>query len=63
MGAGTLAADGSRQPSDAELDVATHQGKLIAGYAITFKRGKLFRSDPIAKDTKDDTKLQRMMSK
>ena len=39
-GAGTLAADGSRQPSDAELDVATHQGKLIAGYATSFKKGK-----------------------
>jgi NAD(P)H dehydrogenase (quinone) len=40
-GAGTIASgDGSRQPSDLELEIAAHQGKLIAGYAAMMKKGK-----------------------
>ncbi len=40
-GSGTVTGgDGSRFPSEAELDVASHQGKLIAGYAAAMKKGK-----------------------
>ncbi|KAI5656898.1 hypothetical protein M9H77_25691 [Catharanthus roseus] len=36
-GAGTFAGDGSRQPSDQELEIAFHQGKYIAGIAKKLK--------------------------
>lgn len=40
-GAGTLAGpDGSRQPSDLELDVAEHQGKHVATLAGQLKKGR-----------------------
>jgi len=40
-GAGTFAgADGSRQPTELELKLAHHQGKLVTGYAKKFMFGK-----------------------
>lgn len=36
-GAGTLAGDGSRQPSELELQIAFHQGQYFAGIAKKFK--------------------------
>ncbi|KAL3519587.1 hypothetical protein ACH5RR_017736 [Cinchona calisaya] len=36
-GAGTYAGDGSRQPTEIELQIAFHQGKYIAGIAKKFK--------------------------
>ncbi|XP_020701117.1 NAD(P)H dehydrogenase (quinone) FQR1 [Dendrobium catenatum] len=36
-GAGTLAGDGSRQPSELELQLAFHQGQYFAGIAKKFK--------------------------
>lgn len=37
-GASTIAAgDGSRQPSDSELDIAHHQGKLVAELAVKLR--------------------------
>jgi NAD(P)H dehydrogenase (quinone) len=40
-GAGTLAGpDGSRQPSQLEKDVATHQGKYFTGVAAALKTGR-----------------------
>ncbi len=40
-GSGTVTGgDGARMPSEAELDVASHQGKLVAGYAAALKKGK-----------------------
>lgn len=36
-GAGTFAGDGSRQPSELELQQAFHQGKYIAGIAKKLK--------------------------
>lgn len=36
-GAGTFAGDGSRQPSELELDLAFHQGKYFAGFAKKLK--------------------------
>ncbi|KAF9609255.1 hypothetical protein IFM89_014449 [Coptis chinensis] len=36
-GAGTYAGDGSRQPSELELEQAFHQGKYIAGFAKKLK--------------------------
>jgi len=46
-GAGTLAkGDGSRQPSNLELGVAEHQGKLVANYANTFVDGKAKKAAP-----------------
>lgn len=36
-GAGTLAGDGSRQPSELELQQAFHQGKYFAGIAKKLK--------------------------
>jgi len=38
-GAGTFSGDGSRQPTEMELGIAEHQGKLVAGYAAKFKKG------------------------
>lgn len=37
-GAGTFAADGSRQPTDLELQQAFHQGKYVAEIAKKLKR-------------------------
>ncbi len=40
-GAGCLAgADGSRQPSDLELDVAKYQGVYFAGIVSALKKGR-----------------------
>jgi len=40
-GAGTLAGpDGSRQPSELELEVAEHQGRLVTTYAMQLKKGR-----------------------
>jgi len=40
-GSGTIAGgDGSRKASPEELEVSTHQGKLIIGYASSMKKGK-----------------------
>ena len=36
-GDGTFAGDGSRNPSELELEQAFHQGKLIAGIAKKLK--------------------------
>lgn len=36
-GAGTLAGDGSRQPSELEIEQAFHQGKYFAGIAKKLK--------------------------
>ena len=36
-GAGTYAADGSRQPTELELEQAFHQGKYLAGIAKKLK--------------------------
>lgn len=36
-GSGTYAGDGSRQPSQLELEQAFHQGKYFAGIAKKFK--------------------------
>ena len=36
-GAGTYAGDGSRQPSELELDLAFHQGKYFAGISKKLK--------------------------
>ena len=36
-GAGTYAGDGSRQPSELELDIAFHQGKYFAGISKKLK--------------------------
>ncbi|KAI0495151.1 hypothetical protein KFK09_025300 [Dendrobium nobile] len=36
-GAGTLAGDGSRQPSELKLQLAFHQGQYFAGIAKKFK--------------------------
>ncbi|KAB2637499.1 minor allergen Alt a 7-like [Pyrus ussuriensis x Pyrus communis] len=36
-GAGTFAGDGTRQPSDLELEIACHQGKYFAGIAKKLK--------------------------
>lgn len=36
-GAGTFAGDGSRQPSDLELEIAFHQGKYISAIAKKLK--------------------------
>ncbi|VFQ86037.1 unnamed protein product [Cuscuta campestris] len=38
-GAGTYAGDGSRQPSDVELELAFHQGKYIAAITKKLKAG------------------------
>jgi len=38
-GAGTFAADGSRWPSEVELEHAFHQGKYFAGIAKRLKGG------------------------
>ena len=41
-GAGTYAGDGSRQPSELELEQAFHQGKYIAGIAKKLKGAAWF---------------------
>ena len=38
-GAGTLAGDGSRQPSQVELEQAFHQGQYTAKLAVKLKKG------------------------
>lgn len=41
-GAGTYAGDGTRVPLDVELEMAAHQGKMIASFAAKYKKGPAF---------------------
>ena len=39
-GATTLAGDGTRQPSETELEIARHQGRYFANFTKTLIAGK-----------------------
>eukprot|EP00271_Cylindrocystis_brebissonii_P000501 TRINITY_DN1060_c0_g1_i1.p1 TRINITY_DN1060_c0_g1~~TRINITY_DN1060_c0_g1_i1.p1 ORF type:complete len:323 (-),score=79.15 TRINITY_DN1060_c0_g1_i1:1494-2462(-) len=41
-GSGTYAGDGTRVPLDLELDLAFHQGKQMAEFAVNLKKGTIF---------------------
>ena len=49
-GAGTFAGDGSREPSELELDLAFHQGKHFADIAKKLKGTAWFYPSPYTQD-------------